>query len=73
VLALDAALRRLEQHDERMSDVLKLRFFAGLTIEQTAGALGVTSRTVNRDWIAARAWLCRELGRARVEGASDEG
>ena len=64
LLALDEGLRRLEAHDERMAQVVKLRFFAGLTIEQTAGALDVTPRTVNRDWIGARAWLHREVKQA---------
>ncbi len=64
LLALDDALGRLQEHDQRMAEVVKLRFFAGLTIEETAAALDVTSRTVNRDWIAARAWLHHELGAA---------
>jgi len=61
LLVLDEALRRLESRDARMGEIVKLRFFAGLTIEQTAQALGVTSRTVDRDWTAARAWLFREM------------
>ena len=61
VLALDAALTSLERHDPRMAKVVKLRFFAGLTIEETAQVLGVTARTVNRDWVAARTWLWREM------------
>ncbi|MHC4217884.1 MAG: sigma-70 family RNA polymerase sigma factor [Planctomycetota bacterium] len=61
LVPLDEALHRLEEYDARKSEVVKLRFFAGLTIEQTAAALGVTSRTVNRDWIAARAWLHHEV------------
>jgi RNA polymerase sigma factor (TIGR02999 family) len=61
LLALDEVLRALEKRDTRMSEIVKLRFFAGLTIEQTALALGVTSRTVNRDWTAAKAWLHHEM------------
>jgi DNA-directed RNA polymerase specialized sigma24 family protein len=61
LLALDEALCRLEARDWRMSEVVKLRFFAGLTVDQTARALGVTGRTVDRDWTAARAWLFREM------------
>ena len=61
LLGLDEALGRLEQHDRRMSEIVKIRFFAGLTIEQTALALGVTSRTINRDWTAAKAWLHHEM------------
>ncbi len=70
LIPLDDALRCLEKYDARKSEVVKLRFFAGLTIEQTAAALGVTSRTVNRDWIAARAWLHHEVKerKRRAEG-----
>jgi RNA polymerase sigma factor (TIGR02999 family) len=59
---LDAALTRLKAIDERMAKVVDLRFFAGLSVEETAEALGVTDRTVKRDWRAARAFLHRELG-----------
>ncbi|MEZ5064610.1 MAG: ECF-type sigma factor [bacterium] len=61
-LELDAALTRLRALDERMAKVVDLRFFAGLTVEETAEMLGVTDRTVKRDWRAARAFLFRELG-----------
>ncbi len=57
VLALDEALTRLERHDRRMSDVVKLRYFAELTVEETAEALELSPRTVKRTWAAARAWL----------------
>ena len=63
MLALDASLQRLEQFDPRMSDVVKFRFFAGLSVEQTSAALNVSPRTVIRDWIAARAWLYKEIER----------
>jgi RNA polymerase sigma factor (TIGR02999 family) len=63
LLLLDEALRGLEARDQRMSEVVKLRYFAGLTVEQTASALGVTGRTVDRDWTAAKAWLFREMSR----------
>lgn len=59
--ALDAALERLEAVNERHSRVVEYRFFAGLSIEETAAALGLSPATVKRDWIAARAWLNREL------------
>jgi RNA polymerase sigma factor (TIGR02999 family) len=62
LLALDDALRRLEQLDQRMAAVVKLRFFAGLTQEETALAMGISRRTVNRLSAAARAWLAGELG-----------
>jgi RNA polymerase sigma factor (TIGR02999 family) len=61
IVQLDAALNRLLLLDERMARVVDLRFFAGLSVEETAHALGVTDRTVKRDWRAARAFLHREL------------
>lgn len=57
VLALDEALQRLAERDERKAKLVELRFFAGLTAEETAGVLGVTTRTVERDWRLAKAWL----------------
>ncbi len=65
LLALDEALARLEQLDPRMAQVIKLRFFAGLSVDDIAEALNVSARTVNRDWIAARTWLYHELDGAR--------
>jgi RNA polymerase sigma factor (sigma-70 family) len=61
LLALDDALDRLARLDERLSRVVECRYFAGLTDEETATALGVTARTVQRDWVKARAWLSVEL------------
>ena len=61
VLALDAALDRLANVDRRQSDLVELRFFAGLTVDETAAALDVAPITVKRDWALARAWLFREL------------
>lgn len=61
LLALDDALDRLAALNARLSRVVECRYFAGLTDEETAAALGVTSRTVQRDWIKARAWLYLEL------------
>ena len=58
---LDRALRKLEQELPRKAEIVMLRYFAGLTIEQVAEVLGVTERTVNRDWLFAKAWLLREL------------
>ena len=62
MLDLDAALTRLEQLDENMANVVKLRYFAGLKVDETATALGISPRAVNRHWTAARAWLTNELG-----------
>lgn len=61
VLALDAALKELEDRDPRQAKVVELRFFAGMTIEETADALELAPATVKREWAVARAWLRREL------------
>jgi RNA polymerase sigma factor (TIGR02999 family) len=61
LLALDDALVRLEQLDKTKADLVKLRYFAGLTIPQAAKALGVSTTTANRYWAYARAWLHEEL------------
>lgn len=61
VLALDDALERLEMLDARQAKVVEGRFFAGMTIQQTAQMLDVSASTVKRDWQTARAWLAREL------------
>jgi RNA polymerase sigma factor (TIGR02999 family) len=62
VVAIDLALKRLAQVDERKSRVFEMRFFAGLSLEETAEVLGVGISTIVRDWRFARAWLRRELG-----------
>ena len=61
LLALDDALHRLATLDARQARVIECRFFAGLTELETAEALGVTTRTVARDWVKARGWLYQEL------------
>jgi len=61
ILALDGALDRLARVDARLCRVVECRFFAGLTDEETAAALGVTTRTVERDWAKARALLHEDL------------
>ena len=61
LLELDAALRRLEQDRPRHHQVVMLRHFAGLTVPETAEALGISPATVDRDWAFARAWLHRTL------------
>jgi RNA polymerase sigma factor (TIGR02999 family) len=65
VQALDQALSRLEQIDERQVRIVELRFFSGLGVEETADVLGVSSATVKREWQSARLWLSREIDRAR--------
>ncbi|MFN0149448.1 MAG: ECF-type sigma factor [bacterium] len=77
-IELDAALRRLSALNARLGRVIELRFFGGLSVEEAAKVLGVTDRTVKRDWAAARAFLYKELAedrgasphRAESEGAS---
>ncbi|HEX3356369.1 MAG TPA: ECF-type sigma factor [Tepidisphaeraceae bacterium] len=64
ILALDEAISRLEQQDADAARVLRLRFFAGLTIEEVAKAVDASPRTVKRDWAFARAFLIRALGEA---------
>lgn len=64
LLALDAALTRLERMSERQSRIVECRFYAGLTVPETAAALGVSPATVKREWALAQAWLYREMQRA---------
>lgn len=65
LVLLDEALERLAALDERQAKMVTMRFFAGLSVEETAEALGVSEKTVKRDWAAAKAWLHRELAGAR--------
>jgi RNA polymerase sigma factor (sigma-70 family) len=60
-LDLDRALQRLEQIDPEEAKIVELRFFGGLTIEETAAALGISIATVKREWAIAKGWLYREL------------
>jgi RNA polymerase sigma factor (TIGR02999 family) len=62
VLAIDEALTRLAAIDPQQAHIVELRFFSGLTVEETAAALDISTRTVKRDWSVARAWLQREIG-----------
>jgi RNA polymerase sigma factor (TIGR02999 family) len=62
VVALSEALDEFAQIDQRKSHVVELRYFGGLTVEETAEALGISPETVARDWRLARAWLRRKLG-----------
>jgi RNA polymerase sigma factor (TIGR02999 family) len=63
LLALDEALERLDGVDRRLSQVVECRYFGGLTEQETADVLGVTRRTVQRDWVKARGWLYLEMNR----------
>lgn len=62
IVALDEALTRLAGLDPRQERIVELRFFAGLTVEETAEALSISAATVKREWTTARAWLYHELG-----------
>ena len=61
--ALDGALTRLAEINPRGAEVVQQRFYAGLSLDETAALLGVSAKTVQRDWIAARAWLRKEVAR----------
>ena len=65
LVALNDALGDLATFDARMSQVVELRFFGGLTVEETADVLHVSPETVMRDWKTAKAWLLRELRRPK--------
>jgi RNA polymerase sigma-70 factor, ECF subfamily len=64
VLAVHEALTNLSSFDPRMGHVVELRFFGGLSIDETAGVLGMSKRTIENDWTMARAWLRRALAEA---------
>lgn len=64
VVALDRALQRLSRRDLQQERIVEMRFFGGLTVEETAVALAISPATVKRDWNMARAWLTREMGRS---------
>jgi RNA polymerase sigma factor (TIGR02999 family) len=70
IVAVDLALQRLASTDERKAKVFEMRFFGGLSVEETAEVLGVAPNTVIRDWSFSRAWLRRELSAA---GRADSG
>jgi RNA polymerase sigma factor (TIGR02999 family) len=67
LLAVHAALDRLAGHDARKAELVKLRYFSGLTLEEAAGVLGVAVPTAKRDWAYARAWLFKEIEQDRRE------
>jgi len=63
LLTLDEALNRLAKLDSQQSQIIELRYFGGLSIEDTSDFLGVSTATVKRGWSSARAWLLREMSR----------
>lgn len=69
LIALDEALNKLAAEDEQEARIVELRYFSGLTIEETAEVLGISTMTVKRDWNAAKAWLRREMNpKKNLEG-----
>lgn len=61
LIALDEVLKKLEEHDPRMAQIVMLRFFAGLSVEDTAAAMDISPRTVKREWAVAKAWLFQQM------------
>jgi len=68
LVALDDAMHMLAQIDPRKAQVVEMRFFGGLNVDETAGVLKVSPATVMRDWSTAKAWLCRELAGGARDG-----
>jgi RNA polymerase sigma factor (TIGR02999 family) len=66
LLALHQALERLEKIDDRKSKIVELRYFGGLSTEETAEVLGVSEITIKREWAKAKAWLFRELSQSEI-------
>jgi RNA polymerase sigma factor (TIGR02999 family) len=71
VLALDEAIRQLQQEDVHLAEVVLLRYFSGLTVEETAEVLSVSVSTLTRDWRYARAWLAGYLGHSWTSDAAE--
>jgi RNA polymerase sigma factor (TIGR02999 family) len=67
ILAVDDAIERLARLDAQRARIVELRYFGGLSVEETAEALGISPRTVNRDWALAKSWLRAELSGERLE------
>ena len=68
LLLLNEALDALAAMDARKAELVKLQYFVGLTVEESAAALGITDRTARRDWVFARTWLFNEINRLRAAG-----
>jgi RNA polymerase sigma-70 factor (ECF subfamily) len=72
VLAVDEALKRLQEKDHRKAEIVQLRYFAGMTVDETAAALEVSSSTVEKEWRLAKAWLYRELAKGDTHITGNE-
>jgi RNA polymerase sigma factor (TIGR02999 family) len=70
LLALDEAVGRLQAEDPRLAEIVQLRYFTGLSVDETASVVGASVRTVKRDWRYARAWLARQLGQDPAAGGT---
>ena len=73
LLALDEAIQKLQGHRPHLAEIVLLRYYAGLSVEETAGVLGASERTVYRDWRHARTWLALELGESPAAEVGDGG
>jgi RNA polymerase sigma factor (TIGR02999 family) len=73
VLALDEAIHRLQAEEPHLAEIVMLRYYTGLSVEETAGVVGESDRTVYRAWRRARAWLTRHLAGGAAPGDSKEG
>ena len=71
ILVLDEALGRLQAEDARLAEIVLLRYYSGLSVEETAAVVGVSVSTLTRDWRYARAWLAGQLGDAAAPGAME--
>jgi RNA polymerase sigma factor (TIGR02999 family) len=71
VLALDEAIQQLKAEDARLAEIVMLRYYSGLTVEETAQVVGVSVSTLTRDWRYARAWLAGLLGEAEAAGGTE--
>jgi RNA polymerase sigma factor (TIGR02999 family) len=73
LLALDEAIQKLQVHKPHLAEIVLLRYYTGLSVEETAAVLGESERTVYRDWRHARTWLALELGQDPAAGTGDGG
>lgn len=73
ILAIHQVLERLEARDPRMAEIVKLRYFLGMTVEETAAALDISAPTVKREWSVARIWLYNELQTVVVSDRDEDG
>jgi DNA-directed RNA polymerase specialized sigma24 family protein len=71
VLALNEALHRLQAEDPLLAEIVMLRYFGGLSVEETASVVGMSVSTLTRDWRYARAWLAGQLGQAGAPGGQE--